>query len=203
VWDKVVLPDFPAVQTRSQEFFTRYATQHYPQALHGQPPAACAQTLPPRRQLPAALPLPHPLPLTAGQVHFMRRVDATRHISVLNVTWAVPQAQPSQGVWGTLALPPPQTAWLRVFDQAPDAPARQCLATHPFPLKEPGLPFETRFRALPPPPAPAMPRSQAPALELRDGPRRKVAPPVWIVAPRTTLFGVRAGLAHDLFSTIS
>jgi putative transposase len=203
VWDKVVLPDFPAVQTRSQEFFERYATQHYHGALHGQTPALCAQTLPPLRTLPRAVTLPQSLPLTAGQVHFMRRVDATRHVSVLNVPWAVPQVQPGQGVWVTLELTPPHTAWLRVFDQAPDAASRQSLAIYPFPLKEPVHPLEARFRAGLPSTSQGAPRPHARGPYLRDEPRRQAAPPVQVVAPRPTVLGVIAGLAHGLFSTMS
>ena len=88
------------------------------------------------------------LPLTQGQVHFMRRVDLDKTVSVLNLSWAVPQAEPQQGVWVTIYFHPNQTT-LRVYDQAPDALERRCLAEHPFPLKEPVQSFQLGLQPRP------------------------------------------------------
>ena len=78
----------------------------------------------------------------------MRLVSAEKTISVLNLTWAVPEAEPGQGVWTALELCS-DGATLRVYDQAPDVPERLCLAEHPFPLKEQVQPMK---HELPPPP---------------------------------------------------
>lgn len=99
----------------------------------------------PYRRLPLDFDRPNPLPLTTGRVHFMRRVQSNGQISLLNLTWAVPQAQPGQGVWATLELSS-RAATLRVFDAAPDAPQRTCWVEHPFPIKEPVLPLQERFQ---------------------------------------------------------
>ncbi len=78
------------------------------------------------------------IPLYAGRLHFIRRIDPDGTVSVLNVKWAVPQPDFSRGVWVTLELQP-EGATLFIFDQPPDVPTRKQLATHPFPLSEPVL----------------------------------------------------------------
>ena len=51
---------------------------------------------------------------------------------------------PDQGVWATLSLKP-GGATVRIYDAAPDAKKRRCLAEHPFPLKEPVVPLQSHF----------------------------------------------------------
>ena len=85
----------------------------------------------------------------------MRSVGQNGDISVLNVRWDVPAAQPGQGVWATLRIRT-SGAKLIIFDAAPDAPFRKRLATHPFKLSEevfshpkpvkPSLNFSSVFR---------------------------------------------------------
>ena len=98
----------------------------------------------PARKLPLGFSRPKPLPITAGQVHFLRAVDENRTVFVLNKVWSAGVGLPAQGVWATLTLKP-TGATLRIYDAAPDAPKRRCLAEHPFPLKEPVVPLQTQF----------------------------------------------------------
>ncbi len=144
VWDKLDLPDFAALQTQSPAFFAAYRQSQHHSALQGKSPADLHQTLPCRR-LPEPLQLPARLPLTVGKVHFIRRVEATQTIRLLNVDWAVPLAQPDHGVWATLDFSH-QRATLAVFDTAPGCSHRRCLALHPFPLNEPVLSLQDCFR---------------------------------------------------------
>jgi hypothetical protein len=46
--------------------------------------------------------LPDPLPLTAGRIHFLRKVKADGTISILNETWRVSKRLVDQYVWVTL-----------------------------------------------------------------------------------------------------
>lgn len=148
VWDKLELPDFEALQTQSPAFFDAYRHSHHHSALNGQSPAEVHQTVP-AHDLPETLPIPSRLPLTVGKVHFIRLVETSRAIRVLNVDWAVPLAQPTQGVWVTLDVGL-QRATLAVFDAAPGCAQRHCLALHPFPLTEPVVPLQACFqRSLP------------------------------------------------------
>ena len=144
VWQAHELPDLAAVQQHSPAFFQAYRNSQHHSQLKGLSPAQCHRA-PPFRTLPTELHLPTSRPLTAGRVHFIRKVEDQGHIRVLNVDWAVPTASPGDGVWGTLTLNA-AGAKLRVYDAAPDARPRRCLAVHPFPLKEPVVPLQAPFR---------------------------------------------------------
>ena len=133
-WDKIEFADLHAVRRYSPRFFRLYVRCRYHAPLGGQSPLELHQAQS-WCYVPADLPLPQPLPLTPGQVHFMREVSPTRTVRILNVEWAVPRAEPHQGVWATLAFRR-KGATLSIYDAAPDA-TQQRLAVHPFPLKEP------------------------------------------------------------------
>jgi len=145
VWDKCYLPNLTAVQQHSPAFFAAYRQSGHHSALNGRSPAALHQAQP-YRPLPDNVSLPASLPLTVGKVHFIRRVEATHSIRVLNVDWNVPHAQPDQGVWATLTFAPTR-ATLAVFDAAPGMSQRHCLVCHPFPLQESVLPLQSCFRS--------------------------------------------------------
>src|SRR6266481_937355 len=144
VWKKALLGNLADVRQRSALFFPNYRNSHHHSALGGKSPQQThAQT--PTRKLPAGFSIPKKLPITEGQVHFMRAVTKQRQIFILNKTWDVRLAEQDQGVWATLFLTP-KGAKLRIYDAAPDAPKRRCLAEHPFPLKETVLPLQNQFK---------------------------------------------------------
>lgn len=135
VWDLLDLANPPAVTTQGNHFFDLYRHSPHHTALNGQTPAEVHAHLPSKR-LPADFIRPTAkLPLTEGRVHFMRRVSPTGMVSVLNLEWSVPRPQPDQGVWVTIEFTR-AGATLSIYDTAPDADDRTCLATYPFPLKE-------------------------------------------------------------------
>jgi hypothetical protein len=78
----------------------------------------------------------------------MRRVSQDRMITLLNLTWSVPDVEPDQGVWAMIEFRI-NGARLRIYDQAPDAHERQCLVEYPFELKEPVYPLRDEFQAPP------------------------------------------------------
>ena len=127
----------------SPGFFEAFRHSEHHSALNGLCPAQVHFDQPDLR-LATDFRLTKRLPLTAGRVHFMRLVNQEQQISLLNLDWDVPKAQPDQGVWATLQFSQ-HGARLRVFDAAPDAPKRACLASHPFPIKEPVLPLRPEF----------------------------------------------------------
>lgn len=151
MWKKELLADLSAVRQRSALFYHNYRASRHHSQLQGRSPGECHR-IPAGRTIPPGFRLPERLPLTTGQVHFMRAVDEKRQVKVLNMLWDVPQAHPRQGVWVTLQLTP-AGATLSVFDAAPDAPKRTCLAQHPFPLKEEVVPLAQEFQ-----PKPQLPR---------------------------------------------
>jgi hypothetical protein len=71
--------------------------------LHGATPAQQQRTER-RPRLPAVLMrrLPDPLPITAGRVHFLRRVQPDGTIGILNEVWPVSKALAGHYVWATL-----------------------------------------------------------------------------------------------------
>ncbi|HEY5573078.1 MAG TPA: helix-turn-helix domain-containing protein [Anaerolineales bacterium] len=145
VWDKIELPDFQAVQTCSPAFFEAYRRSEHHSALQG----CCPAELHPGQivwpQVPQGFKPPARLPLTVGQVHFIRRVSPAHQVRVLNLDWEVPLSQPDRGVWVTLQFTS-QGARLRTYDAAPDVNERTCLAEHPFPLKEEVQPLADEFQ---------------------------------------------------------
>jgi hypothetical protein len=143
VWIKSYLENLAAVHQRSALFFANYRTSQHQSALQGQSPLALHMAEP-RRTLPADFSIPPKLPISAGQVHFIRAVDKQGQLLILNKTWSAGLAVPDQGVWATLFLTP-QGATLRIYDAAPDASKRRCLALHPFPLQEPVVPLPASF----------------------------------------------------------
>ena len=143
VWKKAYLENLAAVRQRSALFFPNYRNSHHHSALGGQSPTESHRTLPVRK-LPFGFSQPNTLPITTGQVHFLRAVDEKSNVFILNKVWSAGLGVPDQGVWATLSLKP-SGATLRIYNAAPDAPKRRCLAEHPFPLKEPVVPLQSQF----------------------------------------------------------
>jgi len=139
VWEDTFLADLSQVNEKAEAFVQRYIRRPHPQLGERTPEQVHKSQ--PARDLPAhfpklSRPLSERLPLYAGRVHFIRKVDEEGKVKVLNQEWAVPEAAVGQGVWVTLTLSP-QGAYLEVFDAAPDAPKQRRLVRHPFPVKEP------------------------------------------------------------------
>ena len=133
------LADVEAVQAQADPFFELYRHSEHHCALREQTPTQVHQQPTAPRLLEANFSPPEgKLPLYAGRLHFMRRVQPNGTVSVLNVDWPLPDPQSEKGVWVTLELSP-ETATLAIYDAAPDRPTRTCLATYPFPLQEPVL----------------------------------------------------------------
>ena len=143
VWKKEYLEDIAAVHQRSALFFPNYRNSHHHSALGGHSPLEIHHAVP-ARKLPLGFSPPNPLPITAGQVHFLRAVDENRNVLILNKAWSAGLGVPDQGVWATLSIKP-GGATLRIYDAAPDAQKRRCLAEHPFPLKDPVAPLLPQF----------------------------------------------------------
>jgi hypothetical protein len=145
VWTDTYLETLEDVERQAQHFFQQYRQSRHHTALQGRSPAE-KHAERPARKLPANFRLPSgKTPLTAGRVHFIRKVSSARTISVLNLTWTVPTAQPDQGVWATLTFTA-HGATLRVYDAAPDAAQRSCLGEHSFPLTESVQPLRPEFQ---------------------------------------------------------
>jgi transposase len=143
VWRPCTYTALEQVGPQSERFMTAFRLRRDHSALAGRSPHDWHfQSLP--RLLATDFHLPKHLPLTEGRAHFMRLVSHDRKVSLLNLTWNVPAAEPYQGIWVTLAFSR-RGATLRVFDAAPDATRRSCLARFRFPVHEPILPLRPEF----------------------------------------------------------
>lgn len=143
VWNKTHLENLAAVRQRSAGFFSNYRASHHHSALAGHSPLEIHHALF-IRKLPSDFSLPKRLPITAGQVHFLRVVNEKSNVLILKKIWSAGKGLPDQVVWANLSLKP-AGATLRNFDAAPDTKKRLCLAEHPFPLKEPVVPLQFQF----------------------------------------------------------
>ena len=143
VWRPSTYSALEQVGPQSERFMNAFRRRLDHSALAGRSPHDCHFQSPPRL-LAANFQLPDRLPLTQGRVHFMRRVSYDRKISLLNLNWDVPAAEPGQGVWVTLSFTRHGAA-LRVFNAAPDAKRRTRLARFPFSVHEPILALGPEF----------------------------------------------------------
>lgn len=141
VWQDTYLADVAAVQTQADAFFADYRHSRYHRALAGASPAEVHARIPPRLLPSTTTSTAARLPITAGRLHFLRRVTDKQQVSVLNVLWDVPTGVEERGVWVTVDRAPAAST-LTVYDAAPDAATRQCLARYPFPVNEPVIPRE-------------------------------------------------------------
>jgi hypothetical protein len=147
VWKKATLNDLADVRKRSALFFPNYRNSHHHSALGGKSPQQVhSQNV--VRKLPFGFCIPEKLPITEGQVHFMRAVTKEHKVLILNKIWDVNLSKQDQGVWSTLFLTP-KGSLLRIYDAAPDMPGRRCLAEHPFSLNEPVVPLQEIFKPAP------------------------------------------------------
>ncbi len=143
VWEGTLLADLQEVNAKAERFLAQYRRRPHPRLGERTPlqvhRSRARRPLPSwaRRRLAEAA--SRRLPLYAGRVHFIRRVEADGSVRVLNLRWQVPGAAIGQGVWVTLTLRPTKT-YLDIFDAAPDAPTRQRLVRYDFPVHEPVLP---------------------------------------------------------------
>jgi transposase len=138
VWEHTRLQSVADVQQCAEAFFSDYQHSRHHSALQGQSPAAVHNQVTPTL-LAADFTCPKKkLPLTEGRVHFMRQVSQEGTVKVCNIEWQVPQPEDTPTVWVTLEFAV-TGAVLRIYDTAPDAEQRTCLATYDFPINEPVL----------------------------------------------------------------
>jgi hypothetical protein len=135
-WDKVEMKDLAAVQKYSAFFFELYCESGHQAELQGLSPkevhwAQPVIRLPKDFQLPAGK-----LPITEGQVHFIRKVEPDHTINVTNIHWKVPDVAVGRGVRATLVITC-HGSTLKIYDEAPEVSNRICLISYPFQIKEP------------------------------------------------------------------
>jgi transposase len=102
-WNRQRFASLGRVSRASPVFVQWYMTDYAPPLLGGLTPAQAQRTEPQRRLTATQIArLPEPLPITAGRIHFIRKVKSDGTISILNETWKVNKRLVGKYVWATL-----------------------------------------------------------------------------------------------------
>jgi len=102
-WQRRRFTSLRHVQRTSPQFIQWYTLRYGPPALAGQTIIQAQRREHARRLTPAQVRrLPTALPITAGRIHFIRRVQANGTITILSETWKVGQRLAGQYVWATV-----------------------------------------------------------------------------------------------------
>lgn len=102
-WERRLFESFASVQRASPSFVKWYMTQYAPPYLGEQTPTQ-AQRGEDRRRLTRQqiVDFPEHFPITAGRVHFIRRVAPDGTINVFNEPWRISKRLAGKYVWATL-----------------------------------------------------------------------------------------------------
>ena len=94
-----------------------------------------AQRLESKRRLTATqiVHLPDPLPLTAGRIHFIRKVKPDGTLAILNETWKVSKRLASKDVWVTVIT---HCRRLEIWYQRSEQHAWRLLKTYTYDIPE-------------------------------------------------------------------
>jgi putative transposase len=102
-WERQHFASFARVCRASPSFVQWYMMDYAPPLLAGLTPTQAQRTELKRRLTATQIArLPDALPITAGRIHFIRKVKPDGTISVLNETWKVSKRLAGKYVWATL-----------------------------------------------------------------------------------------------------
>lgn len=143
-WERYHFGDLAEVRREARRFLRWYHYRYRPPGLGDKTPAQMrrgwpvVRLTPPLRQL-----IPDRVPITAGRINFLRKVDLTGKIPVLNESWTIGPRWRGQYVWVQVdTVQQTLTIWHKAAERAP----WQCLKTRPYRLYEPVHPLLPEFR---------------------------------------------------------
>jgi hypothetical protein len=142
-WRRRHFAAFAEVAASSPAFTAWYMHEYQPPTLHGRTPAQAAPPAASRLSSEQVRQLPERLPITAGRVHFLRRVGADGGIQLLNERWMVGKRWAERYVWATIIT---HRHELRIYYQAAEQAPIRLLHQWAYPLPEPVVPLEPEFR---------------------------------------------------------
>lgn len=147
-WKRYRFRSFKEVVGRSPEFIEWYAHQYRPQPLNGKTPAQVQRGTPHQRLLHRQiLALPKQLPITAGRVHFVRRVTIDGTINFLGETWKISKSLAHQYVWATIITHLQQ---LEIYHQHSDQSPRHLIKVFDYQISESVCRLRHEFKRQPP-----------------------------------------------------
>lgn len=102
-WERRRFTSFARVVRASPAFVRWYMTEYAPPRLGERTPRQAQRAEPKHRLTVTQMAhLPDPLPITAGRLHFLRKVEPNGTIAVLNETWKVSKRLAGKYVWATI-----------------------------------------------------------------------------------------------------
>ena len=133
-WEKDHFSSLRQVQRKAPKFLTWYDS-YAPPSLNGKTvkQAAAEQRFPRLRREQIAR-IPKELPLTAGRLHFIRRVDAKGEINILKEQWKVSKTIIGEYVWAMLDL---SRKWLLIYHRHSPRSKPRLLKQYEYEINEP------------------------------------------------------------------
>lgn len=143
-WNRRHFTSVAHVRRASPQFEVWYAQEYRPPRLHGRT-AAQAQRQVSRRRLTAreCRALPEKLPITAGRIHFIRKVRADGSIMILQEAWHISKRLAGQYVWATIRT---DRRVLEIrYRRSPETKGR-LLKTYAYPISESVTPLRPEYK---------------------------------------------------------
>jgi hypothetical protein len=145
-WKRHRFANWAAVLRAKPRFDQWYAESYRPPSLNGQTVTQASPQVE-RRRLTArqvrALPADEDLPITAGRVHFIRRVNQDGEINVLNEIWHVDKRLANQYVWATVVT---HEHVLRIYHKRDEQAPVRLVKTFAYGFHEPVVLLQPEFK---------------------------------------------------------
>ena len=144
VWQQVHFETVTAAQDFTPQFERWYMNEYEPPKLNGQTPGARERGRP-RYRLTESLwqTIPNKLPIVAGRLHFIRRVNEEGMIEVLNERWPISKRLAGDYVWATLWT---HRHLLEVFHRRSAESPLKRLKSFRYAIDEPVEPLPPEFK---------------------------------------------------------
>ncbi len=134
-WSREDFANLAHVQAETPTFLRWYHTRYQPPCLNGRTPAQMRRSVPLRRLTAdrrGLIPVGR-LPITAGRIHLMRKVDGAGNIALLNETWSVGEKWLGEYVRATINI---AQQMLTIWHQEDADADWRLIKTRQFRLKE-------------------------------------------------------------------
>jgi hypothetical protein len=143
-WRRNHFCSFSEVIRQSPQFIQWYAHSYAPKALAGLTPAQAHRRVQRHRLTPQqGRALPSELPLTAGRLHFIRRVTADGAIRFLGERWKVGKRSAHHYVWATVIT---QYQRLEIHHKRSERAALRLVKVFPYTISEPIHPLRPEYQ---------------------------------------------------------
>jgi hypothetical protein len=132
-WSKNHFASGKAFQRKSPQFLAWYE-DYAPPALHGLTVKEAGKEVKRRKLTPRAIKqLPTDLPLTAGRLHFIRRVNERGGINLRKEDWKVSRRLAGAYVWATIDL---RKESLEIYHRRSEKAKAKLVKKHRYPIEE-------------------------------------------------------------------